>query len=240
MDYSVFTNMYLQIIKGIPWWMWILIVIGILGGASEKKRYRRRKYNNYKNDDGLLGIVADWIINSIKGMFKPKIPVVQQHYPLPNVYPPTTSSTNIYTPTTPVTNNNVPKNEVSLDSNISDIDMMTGRDFEKYLEKLFLRLGYRVNRVGTCYYDHRGDFGADLIVEKDNIRTALQAKRYSKYVGISSVREVMGAVSYYKCQKAIVITNKFFTHDAKTQAFMSRVELWNRYKLINVMKSIQA
>lgn len=239
MDNSVFTNIYLQIIKGIPWWMWILIVIGILGGASEKKRYRRRKYYNYKNDEGLLGVIADGIINLVKGMFKPKIPVVQHHYPLPNIYPPTTSSPNNYAPTTPVANN-IPKKEISLDSNISDIDMMTGREFEKYLEKLFLRLGYIVNRVGTCYYDRRGDFGADLIVEKDNIRTAIQAKRYSKYVGISSIREVMGAVSYYKCQKAIVVTNKFFTHDAKTQATVSNVELWNRYKLISVIKSIQS
>lgn len=46
-------------------------------------------------------------------------------------------------------------------SGISDIDKMSGEVFEKYLEVLFERLGYKVER--TRYI---GDYGADLIVKK--------------------------------------------------------------------------
>ncbi len=42
-------------------------------------------------------------------------------------------------------------------SGIDDIDQMSGKTFEKYLEVLFEKLGYRVER--TPYI---GDYGADL------------------------------------------------------------------------------
>ena len=37
-----------------------------------------------------------------------------------------------------------------------------------------------------------GDFGADLIAEKDGKRIAIQAKRYSKPVGNKAVNEALG------------------------------------------------
>jgi restriction system protein len=43
-------------------------------------------------------------------------------------------------------------------SGIDDIDKMSGKVFEKYLEVLFEKLGYRVER--TRYV---GDYGADLV-----------------------------------------------------------------------------
>jgi len=53
-------------------------------------------------------------------------------------------------------------------SGINDIDKMDGKTFEKYLEVLFNKLGYRVER--TRYV---GDYGADLVVRKNGIKTVI-------------------------------------------------------------------
>ncbi|MGH7193327.1 MAG: restriction endonuclease, partial [Candidatus Saccharimonadales bacterium] len=55
---------------------------------------------------------------------------------------------------------------------------MSGTDFEKYLADVFRKAGYAVEHVGRS-----GDHGADLIIEKDAIRTAVQAKRQKDSVG---------------------------------------------------------
>lgn len=125
-------------------------------------------------------------------------------------------------------------------SGINEIDKMSGKDFEFYLKYLFDRLGYKATRVGTSASDRRGDFGGDVIIEKDGIRTAIQAKCYNnRPVGIDAVREVMGAMQYYKCSKAMVVTNSNFTNDAITMAQVSGVELWNRNKLIDTIASVK-
>lgn len=54
-------------------------------------------------------------------------------------------------------------------SGVADIDRMDGRTFDKYLETLFERLGYRVEL--TRYV---GDYGADLVVQKDGVKTVIQ------------------------------------------------------------------
>lgn len=55
-------------------------------------------------------------------------------------------------------------------SGIDQIDQMSGQAFEKYLEVLFEKLGYRVER--TRYI---GDYGADLVTRKDGAKTVIQA-----------------------------------------------------------------
>jgi restriction system protein len=57
-------------------------------------------------------------------------------------------------------------------SSMSEVDKMDGRTFEIYLESLFEKLGYKVDR--TKYV---GDYGADLVTYKNGIKTVIQAKR---------------------------------------------------------------
>lgn len=63
-------------------------------------------------------------------------------------------------------------------SGIHDIDTMDGRQFEHYLGLLFKSQGFKVEVTKST-----GDFGADLIIEKNNRRIVVQAKRYSKNAG---------------------------------------------------------
>jgi restriction system protein len=111
---------------------------------------------------------------------------------------------------------------------IDDIDRMDGKAFEQRLWLLFTKLGYRVEQT-----PYSGDYGADLIIERNNVRSVVQAKRYSKPVGLSAVQESFTAMARYGCSNAIVVTNRTFTKQAKELAHNNKVELWERERLID-------
>jgi restriction system protein len=109
---------------------------------------------------------------------------------------------------------------------IDGIDTLTGREFEKYLDVLFTQKGYRVELTPS-----QGDWGADHILEKDGVRTAVQAKRYKGNVGVKAVQEAAAAKGKYRCTNAMVVTNSFYTKAARELAAANGVELWDRDKL---------
>jgi restriction system protein len=87
------------------------------------------------------------------------------------------------------------ENERLRSSGIKDIDSMDGIQFEHYLKELYLSRGYSAEVTSAS-----GDYGADLLLKKDGKKIVVQAKRYTKDVGIKAVQEVMGAKSYYQAE----------------------------------------
>jgi len=112
-------------------------------------------------------------------------------------------------------------------SGIRDIDRMKGYQFEVYLQVLFKELGYR-----PVVTQKSGDYGADVVLKGKN-KIVIQAKRYGyrHNVSMDAVREVLAAMFFYKADEAWVITNSFFTKQAKTLAKACGVTLLNRYEL---------
>lgn len=119
-------------------------------------------------------------------------------------------------------------------SGIDEIDKMDGRTFEKYLEVLFNKLGYRVEM--TKYI---GDYGADLITNKDGNKTVIQAKRFKNKVNIKAVQEAVAAKGVYGCSQAMVVTNSYYTRQARELARANDVKLWDRQDLANALLSIK-
>ena len=117
-------------------------------------------------------------------------------------------------------------------SGIKDIDRFGGKTFEQYLEVLFKRLGYKVERTKFT-----GDYGGDLVLRKDGIRTVVQAKRYSKSVGVRAVQEVVAARGYYDCDEMLVVSNSTYTKQARELAEKNNVTLWDRETLIEHLTS---
>jgi len=109
---------------------------------------------------------------------------------------------------------------------LAKIDRMNGYEFENYLSVVFYNLGYEV--IGTPV---SGDFGADLILNKDNERVIIQAKRYNGKVGTEAVTQVLTGMAYYKGTSGKVITNSFFTKQSIELATKTNVELVDRFKL---------
>ena len=110
---------------------------------------------------------------------------------------------------------------------LKKIDKLSGTSFEKYLMVQFRRMGYRVSMTSESH-----DYGADLILRKHREKIVVQAKRYHKNVGLAAVQEAIGAIAYYEADRAMVVTNRYFTRSAKDLAQRNDVDLWGREEII--------
>jgi len=94
------------------------------------------------------------------------------------------------------------------------VDHLSGRQFEAFLEALFRDLGFaNVRRTRVA-----GDFGGDIIAERNGARWVIQAKRSARTVGIRSVQEVLAARAYYGVTSCMVVTNRTFSNSARELA----------------------
>jgi hypothetical protein len=112
---------------------------------------------------------------------------------------------------------------VSLD----DIDMMDGVEFEKFIAALFSNMGYQ-----TEITKGSGDQGIDVIATKNGKKIGVQAKRYSGTVGNGAIQEAVAGIKYYQLDKAVVVTNNFFSFSAQQLASANSIILWDR----NILK----
>jgi len=119
-------------------------------------------------------------------------------------------------------------------SSITDVDQMTGRQFEEYVGTLFEGNGYRVT-----YTQATGDFGADLILKKGREVIVVQAKRYKSSVGVAAVQEVIPAVKMYHANAAWVVSNSYYTKAAMTLAKSNHVKMIDRDELIRMGVSLK-
>lgn len=121
-------------------------------------------------------------------------------------------------------------------SGIKDIDQMDGHRFEEFLVTLFRRLGYKVELSAGRRH---GDYGCDLVVAKGRHRTAVQAKRWSKNVGVKAVQEAAASKNLYHCDRALVVANQEFTAQARKLARANDVELWGREVLVSKLLAVR-
>lgn len=98
------------------------------------------------------------------------------------------------------------------------IDNMGGQEFEKFLvEKILPIDGY----TDLSLTSSTNDYGVDIIAFKDNIKCAIQCKRANNKVSNRAIQEIVAGRKHYKCDKAIVITNNYYTENANRLAFDS-------------------
>lgn len=133
----------------------------------------------------------------------------------------------------------IPENYDLKTIGIAEIDKMEdGSEFEMFLYRLLLELGYS----GVYKTTNSRDFGADLVfTDRDGIRNVVQAKRYSEDnpVGISAVQEVFSCMRYYKAKKAIVVATAKFTVPCETLAGINHVKLLDRSDLITMIEDFK-
>lgn len=110
--------------------------------------------------------------------------------------------------------------------NISQINTLSGVEFENYLKLLFEKMGYSVQTTPKSK-----DFGADLIVEKNGRKTIVQAKCYGHTVGVSAVQEIIAARAHYDTFEALVISNQKFSKEAEILAEENKVMLAGKTEL---------
>lgn len=121
------------------------------------------------------------------------------------------------------------KQKVSFSQTISleYIDNLDGFEFEDFTKDLLESLGFNNCRTTQS----TGDYGIDVIAEKDGIMYGIQCKKYKNEVGNKAIQEAYSGKNYYNCHVAVVLTNNYFTSNAINQAEKNGVVLWDRDKL---------
>jgi restriction system protein len=115
---------------------------------------------------------------------------------------------------------------VRVNARMREIDAMDGVEFEDYVAARLQRAGWQVSFTPAV-----GDYGVDLIAQKDGQNVAIQCKRHGKAVGIAAVQQVVSGALHHGCARSIVVSNQEFTSAAKQLAFTHRCQLIGRRAL---------
>lgn len=114
---------------------------------------------------------------------------------------------------------------------LKQLDKMDGHQFEYACADILKANGYKHVKVTKG----SGDFGVDIIAEKDKVRYAIQCKRYNHKLDNTPIQEVVGGLAYYQCDKGAVMTNQYFTEPAKQLAQVNDIELLDRDTLSHMV-----
>lgn len=110
-------------------------------------------------------------------------------------------------------------------------DYMTDTDFKEYCVELLQKNGFNAVTVKS-----KGeDFGVDILANQNKTLYAIQCKHYSHDVGINAVYQITGGMKYYGANVGVVLTNRYFTENAKTMAAATGIVLWDRDFLLSLI-----
>ena len=104
------------------------------------------------------------------------------------------------------------------------IDELEGHDFEEYCADLLRRSGF----TDVTVTKGSGDFGLDILCEKDGVTYGIQCKRYDKPIGVHAVQQAYAGRDYYGRMVGAVMTNQYFTEAAVKAASKLNIMLWDR------------
>jgi superfamily II DNA or RNA helicase len=117
----------------------------------------------------------------------------------------------------------------------SDLTQVSPHAFTRLVERLLWHLGY--SEVSNI--DGTGDGGADIVAQRHGERWVFQAKsKKSKPVDNVAIQEVCKGMKQYNAHHGVVVTNGFFTTNAKklvtelNNASGVKISLWDRNNLI--------
>ena len=105
-----------------------------------------------------------------------------------------------------------------------EMDELEGHDFEYYCADLLREHGFDEVEVTRG----SGDFGADILAQKDGVSYAIQCKCYDKPIGVKAIQEIYAGRDYYDCMVGAVMTNQYFTEPAVQLARKLKIMLWDR------------
>lgn len=100
---------------------------------------------------------------------------------------------------------------------------MDGHEFEYFCADLLERRGF----VEVEVTRGSGDYGIDILAEKDGVTYAIQCKRYTAPVGVKAIQEAYAGRDYYDRMVGAVMTNQYFTAPAVEAAKKLKILLWD-------------
>lgn len=114
---------------------------------------------------------------------------------------------------------------------VGELDNLDGIAFEELACEILVANGFEIAENTPA----SGDYGVDILAQKEGMSYAIQCKRYLEPVGLEAVQQVYAGRAYYECHVAVVLTNQTFTANAQNLADKLGVVLWDRETLRNLL-----
>ena len=114
--------------------------------------------------------------------------------------------------------------ELGLANNFENVDPF---EFERFISNLLKKMGYN-----TEVTRRTGDYGVDVIAEKNGEKIVVQVKRWKNPVPPAEINKLLGAMRNFRADRAIFVTTSRFTKNARYIADRNpEIELWDMEKL---------
>lgn len=118
---------------------------------------------------------------------------------------------------------------------MTEMDEMEGVDFEDFCATLLSQRGFdEIELTKTS-----GDYGIDILAQKEGVTYAIQCKRYSEPVGVKAIQEAYAGRDYYDRMVGVVMTNQYFTAPAVEAAKKLKILLWDRGYIDSMLEESQ-
>ena len=111
-------------------------------------------------------------------------------------------------------------------------DTLEGHEFEYYCADLLQKKGF----IEVEVTKGSGDYGADILAEKDGVTYAIQCKCHTAPIGVKAVQEAYAGRDYYDRMVGAVLTNQYFTTPAVDAAKKLKILLWDRGYLESMLE----
>ena len=111
-------------------------------------------------------------------------------------------------------------------------DTLEGHEFEYYCAELLKKRGF----IDVTVTKGSGDYGVDVLAEKEGVTYAIQCKAYTTPVGVKAVQEAYAGREFYDRMVGAVLTNQYFTKPAVEAAKKLKILLWDRGYLDSVIE----
>lgn len=111
-------------------------------------------------------------------------------------------------------------------------DTLEGHEFEYYCAELLQKNGF----IEVEVTKGSGDYGADILAEKDGVTYAIQCKCYTAPIGVKAIQEAHAGRDYYDRMVGAVLTNQYFTTPAVEAAKKLKILLWDRGYLESMLE----
>ena len=113
-----------------------------------------------------------------------------------------------------------------------NFDLLEGHEFEYYCAEVLRKKGF----IEVEVTKGSGDYGADILAEKEGVTYAIQCKCYTAPIGVKAIQEAYAGRDYYDRMVGAVLTNQYFTTPAVEAAKKLKILLWDRGYLESMLE----
>jgi len=120
-------------------------------------------------------------------------------------------------------------------SKLLDMDSLDELKFKALIKQIVLHFGYEI------LFSPANNKNIDIIIHRKDVKIAvlgIKANNLDSLIGVKIIRQLRYMSSCYHCEQALLFTNTYFSPEAINEAVEIGVGLFDRNKLIPLLKDL--